>query len=81
LGIQRAIVICRIAHTCIEATGRFAMELDYHATLVQDGAADSGVPSAPAQTDSTGRRLSLARIAAADLVQTKGLGWALCSTR
>jgi hypothetical protein len=37
--------------------------------------------SAPAQTDSTGRRLSLARIAVADLVQTKGLGWALCSTR
>ena len=37
--------------------------------------------SAQSQTDSTGQRLSLARIAWADCVQTKGLGLALCSTR
>jgi DNA-binding transcriptional LysR family regulator len=33
------------------------------------------------QTDSTGQRSSLARIASADLVQTNGLGLALCSAR
>src|SRR5262249_52364604 len=33
------------------------------------------------QTDDTGQRSSLARIASADLVQTNGLGWALCSAR
>src|SRR5215813_4868361 len=38
-------------------------------------------PSAPNQTDGTGQRWSLARIASADLVQTKGLGLALCSAR
>jgi nicotinamidase-related amidase len=39
-GIQRVIVIGMIAHTCIEATGRFAMELGYHVTLVKDATAD-----------------------------------------
>jgi hypothetical protein len=37
--------------------------------------------SAPTQTDGTGQRSSLARIVSADLVQTKGLGLALCSAR
>ena len=36
------------------------------------------VASAPTQTEGTGRRLSLARITSAGLVQTKGLGSALC---
>ena len=39
-GIRRVIVIGMIAHTCIEATGRFAMELGYHVTLVTDATAD-----------------------------------------
>jgi nicotinamidase-related amidase len=39
-GIRRVIVIGMIAHTCIEATGRFAMELGYHVTLVKDATAD-----------------------------------------
>jgi hypothetical protein len=37
--------------------------------------------SALSQTDGTGQRSSLARIASADWVQTKGLGLALCSAR
>src|ERR1700730_11712402 len=37
--------------------------------------------SALTQRDGTGRRSSLARIASADLVQTNGLGLALCSAR
>jgi Protein of unknown function (DUF1566) len=55
--------------------------LKYGIDLNLFGSVTSFTASALAQTDSTGRRLSLARIAAADLVQTKGLGWALCSTR
>jgi hypothetical protein len=44
--------------------------------------ADTGLQaSAPTQTDGTGQRSSLARIVSADLVQTKGLGLALCSAR
>jgi hypothetical protein len=37
--------------------------------------------SALTQTDGTGQRSSFARISSADLVQTKGLGLALCSAR
>jgi nicotinamidase-related amidase len=33
------IVIGMLANTCIEATGRFAMELGYHVTLVKDATA------------------------------------------
>lgn len=39
-AIERVIIIGMIASTCIEATGRFAMELGYHVTLVADATAD-----------------------------------------
>jgi nicotinamidase-related amidase len=38
-GISRVILIGMIANTCIEATGRLAMELGYHVTLVKDATA------------------------------------------
>jgi hypothetical protein len=37
--------------------------------------------SAPTQTEGTGNRLSLVRMASAGLVHTKGLGSSLCSLR
>lgn len=39
-GIHRLIVIGLIAHTCIEATVRFAAELGYDVTVVKDAVAD-----------------------------------------
>ena len=39
-GIHQLIVIELIAHTCIEATVRFAAELGYEVTVVKDAAAD-----------------------------------------
>jgi ureidoacrylate peracid hydrolase len=39
-GIHQLIVIGLIAHTCLEATVRFAAELGYEATLVRDATAD-----------------------------------------
>ena len=38
-GITHVILVGMIANTCIEATGRFAMELGYHVTLVKDATA------------------------------------------
>jgi nicotinamidase-related amidase len=38
-GISKVILIGLIANTCIESTGRFAMELGYHVTLVKDATA------------------------------------------
>jgi len=39
-GIHRLIVIGLIAHTCIEATVRYAAELGYEVTVVRDATAD-----------------------------------------
>jgi ureidoacrylate peracid hydrolase len=39
-GIYRLIVIGLIAHTCVEATVRYAAELGYEVTLVKDTTAD-----------------------------------------
>ena len=39
-GIHRLIVIGLIAHTCVEATVRFAAELGYDVTVVDDATAD-----------------------------------------
>ena len=39
-GIDKLIVIGLIAHTCVEATVRFAAELGYEVTLVRDATAD-----------------------------------------
>src|SRR6201991_3441550 len=39
-GIHKLIVIGLIAHTCVEATVRFAVELGYEVTMVADATAD-----------------------------------------
>ena len=39
-GIHQLIVIGLIAHTCIEATVRYAVELGYQVTVVKDATAD-----------------------------------------
>ena len=39
-GIHKLIVIGLIAHTCVEATVRFAAELGYEVTVIRDATAD-----------------------------------------
>ena len=39
-GVHQLIVIGLIAHTCVEATVRFAVELGYEVTVVRDATAD-----------------------------------------
>jgi len=39
-GIHQLIVMGLIAHTCVEATVRYAMELGYEVTMVKDATAD-----------------------------------------
>ena len=38
-GVEKVILIGLLANTCIESTGRFAMELGYHVTLITDATA------------------------------------------
>jgi ureidoacrylate peracid hydrolase len=39
-GVHQLIIIGLIAHTCVEATARFAAELGYEVTVVKDATAD-----------------------------------------
>lgn len=41
-GITHVVLIGVVANTCVESTGRFAMELGYHVTLVRDATAAFG---------------------------------------
>ncbi len=38
-GVTHVIIVGLLANTCIESTGRYAMELGYHVTLVKDATA------------------------------------------
>ena len=38
-GVTHVVIVGLLANTCIESTGRFAMELGYHVTLVRDATA------------------------------------------
>lgn len=38
-GITHVVLVGVVANTCVESTGRFAMELGYHVTLVRDATA------------------------------------------
>jgi nicotinamidase-related amidase len=38
-GIRKVILVGFIANTCVESTGRYAMEPGYHVTLVKDATA------------------------------------------
>jgi nicotinamidase-related amidase len=38
-GISHVVIVGLLANSCIESTGRFAMELGYHVTLVRDATA------------------------------------------
>ena len=38
-GIQRIVLVGFIANSCVEATGRYGMELGYHVTLIKDATA------------------------------------------
>jgi ureidoacrylate peracid hydrolase len=39
-GIHKLIIMGLIAHTCVEATVRYAAELGYEVTMVKDATAD-----------------------------------------
>ena len=38
-GISHVVIVGLLANSCIESTGRFAMELGYHVSLVRDATA------------------------------------------
>ena len=69
-GIERLIVIGLIAHTCVEATVRFAAELGYDVTMVSDATADYSDDAMHAAIDVNIPNYASAVVTASELVQT-----------
>ena len=68
-GIHRLIVIGLIAHTCIEATVRFAAELGYDVTVVKDAVADYSDEMMHAALEINMPNYASAIVAAKDIVE------------
>ena len=68
-GIEELIVIGLIAHTCVEATVRFAAELGYAVTVVRDATADYSDDDMHAALDINLPNYAGAIVTAAELVR------------
>ena len=69
-GITHVIVIGLLANTCIESTGRYAMELGYHVTLVRDATAAYRPEMMHAAHELNGPTYAHSITTTADLVKT-----------
>lgn len=67
-GIQRLVLIGMIANTCIEAIGRFGMELGYHVTLVKDATAASSQEAMHAALEINGPTFAHAILTTSEVV-------------
>ena len=68
-GIEKVVVIGLLANTCIESTGRFAMELGYHVTLVKDATAAYSREMMRAAHELNGPTFAHAILTAEDLIR------------
>lgn len=68
-NIQRVILVGVIANSCIESTGRFAMELGYHVTLVRDAAAAFSAEGMHAAFNVNGPTYAHAILTTAELIE------------
>jgi ureidoacrylate peracid hydrolase len=71
-GIQHLIVAGLIAHTCVEATVRFAAELGYEVTMVRDATADYSDKHMQAALDVNLPSYASAIVRANDVVEALG---------
>src|SRR5262249_29251323 len=69
-GIHRLIVVGLIAHTCVEATVRFAAELGYEVTVVKDATADYSDAEMHAALDINMPNYASAIVTAKDVVDS-----------
>jgi nicotinamidase-related amidase len=71
-GIQRIIVVGLIAHTCVESTVRFAVELGYEVTMVSDATADYSDEQMHAALEVNIPRYASAIVTAHEAVESMG---------
>lgn len=69
-GITRLILIGLIANTCLESTGKYAVELGYHVTLVRDATAAASPEAMRCAHDINGPTYAHAIVTSADIVAT-----------
>ena len=69
-GITHVVLIGLLANSCVESTGRFAMELGYHVTLVTDATAAYSTDLMHAAHTLNGPTYAHAIITTAELVHT-----------
>jgi nicotinamidase-related amidase len=67
-GVTHVILVGVVANTCVESTGRFAMELGYHVTLVRDATAAFSAEMMHAAHELNGPTYAHAIVTVADLV-------------
>jgi nicotinamidase-related amidase len=67
--ISHVILVGLLANTCIESTGRFAMELGYHVTLVRDATAAASREMMHAAHDINGPTFAHAVLTTQDLIR------------
>jgi ureidoacrylate peracid hydrolase len=69
-GIHKIIVIGLIAHTCVEATVRFAAELGYAVTMVKDATADYSAKHMEAALDVNMPSYASAIVTASEVIES-----------
>src|SRR3982074_1987089 len=72
-GIHQLIVMGLIAHTCVEATVRYAVELGYEVTMVKDATADSSDDAMHAALDINIPNYASAIVTAAEVIEAIAL--------
>ncbi|MET8869671.1 isochorismatase family cysteine hydrolase [Nonomuraea sp. NPDC004580] len=72
-GISHVVLIGVLANTCLESTGRFAMELGYHVTLVRDATAAFSPEMMHAAHELNGPTFAHAILATDELVAAFGV--------
>ena len=69
-GITHVIAVGLLANTCVESTGRFAMELGYHVTLVTDATVAIKPEALQASNTLNGPTYAHALMTSAELIKT-----------
>jgi nicotinamidase-related amidase len=69
-GITHVVLVGVLANTCVESTGRFAMELGYHVTLVRDATAAFSTEMMYAAHELNGPTFAHAIVTTSELVDT-----------
>jgi nicotinamidase-related amidase len=73
-GVEQVVVVGLLANTCVESTGRYAMELGYHVTLIKDATAAFSPEMMHAAHELNGPTFAHAILTTGELLAALGAG-------